>query len=103
MNDNRLDDLTILLPPLLQSVETLGFIARYLDPMAVGQILTACGTPDATLRQERGRLQAWLDSMADVARALADATDETLAGFDALRAAAEGQEGMGEVFRACAI
>ena len=100
MNDNPLEDLAILLPPLLQSVETLGFIARYLDPMAVGQILAACGSPDAALRLEVGRLQAWPDSMADVAQALAGATEETLAGFDALRAAAEGQEGMGEVFRA---
>ena len=100
MNDDPLEDLAILLPPLLQSVETLGFVARYLDPMDVGQILAACGSPDAALRLEVGRLQAWPDSMADVAQALAGATEETLAGFDALRAAAEGQEGIGEVFRA---
>ncbi len=100
MNDPQLQDLRILLPPLLQSMETLGFIARYLNPMAVGDILAACGSPDAALRLESGRLQAWPDHLADVAGALAAAADETLAGFDGLRAAAELQDGMGEVFRA---
>ena len=39
MEDGVLDDLTQLLPPLLRSLEALGFVARNLDPTRYGAVM----------------------------------------------------------------
>ena len=39
--------LAALLPPLLRSLETLGFIARHFHPPDFGAVMDAAGTPVA--------------------------------------------------------
>lgn len=97
MEDRELDDLMALLPPLLQTLEALGFIGRYLHPPAFAELMAAVGEPEAALRAARPRLDAWPDDLAHVAGPLAAASDEALAAFEGLR---EPVEGMGSLFRA---
>jgi phospholipase/carboxylesterase len=92
----EVDDLTAILPPLLQSLETLGFVARHLHPPQFDQVMQAVGRPDDDLRRELPRLEAWPDRLADVREALQTAGDEILAAFDELRAA----QGQGDDMRA---
>jgi phospholipase/carboxylesterase len=98
--DQALDDLTVLLPPLLQSLETLGFIARHLDPPRFMELMEAIGTPDADLRTARPRLDAWPDEMAGLRGILGGAIDATLTAYDELRVAPEQSDGLGAVFKA---
>ena len=44
------DDIVAVLPPLLQSLEALGFIARHLNPPDFGRVMEAAGTPDQALQ-----------------------------------------------------
>jgi phospholipase/carboxylesterase len=99
MEGDGLDDLMALLPPLLGSLEALGFIARYLNPPDFGQVMAAAGTPDAALREARPRLDSWPDKLAGVRDRLASASDSVLAAFEALRSVDDG-DGMGGVYRA---
>jgi len=100
MEDAALDDISALLPPLLQALEALGFIARHLNPPDLGEVLAAVGAPDAELRAARGRLGDWGEPLAGV-RARLDAAGETaLKAFEALRAAPDQDEPLRAVFRA---
>jgi phospholipase/carboxylesterase len=96
----QLDDLMAFLPPLLRSLEALGFIARHGNPADVAPTLAAVGAPDGVLRTERARIEAWPEALAPVARRLTDAADIVLAGFEALRAAADQPGDLRTVFRA---
>lgn len=83
--DDILDDIVAVLPPLLQGLERLGFVARHFDPPHLRDVLTALGEPDAALAGARARLDAWPDSLSDVRTALTTAIDVTVAAFAALR------------------
>jgi len=96
----ELDDLVAFLPPLLRSLEALGFIARHVNPADVGPVLTAVGAPDAALRAERVRLQAWPDELAPVADRLNAAADIVLGAFESLHEAAERPGDLRDLFRA---
>ena len=85
----ELEDLMALLPALLQSLEALGFLSRYLNPADFGSVMAAAGTPDEALRAARTRLETWPPRLAGVRGVLEAACDETLAGFDELRAATD--------------
>ena len=61
MSEAVVDDIVAVLPPLLQSLEALGFIARHLNPPDFGPVMHAVGTPDQVLRAERPRLAGWPD------------------------------------------
>ena len=50
MSEAVVDDIVAVLPPLLQSLEALGFVARYLNPPDFGSVMEAAGEPDAALR-----------------------------------------------------
>jgi phospholipase/carboxylesterase len=97
--DAILDDLTALVPPLLQALEAGGFVARYLHPPQLGQVLAAIGEADAPLLAERARLDAWPDDMADLRDRLAAAADGVLKAFEGLREAAL-TEDVGTAYRA---
>ena len=56
MSEAVVDDIVAVLPPLLQSLEALGFIARHLNPPDFGRVMHAAGTPDAALQSVRSRL-----------------------------------------------
>lgn len=100
MEDAALDDITALLPPLLQALEALGFIARHLNPPDLAEVLAAVGAPDADLRAARDGLGPWGEALAGVRGRLDTAGDAALAAFDALRAAPDQDEPLRAVFRA---
>ena len=53
MSEAVVDDIVAVLPPLLQSLEALGFIARHLNPPDFGKVMQAAGTPDHALQSVR--------------------------------------------------
>jgi phospholipase/carboxylesterase len=46
MSEAVVDDIVAVLPPLLQALEALAFIARHLNPPQFGQVMEAAGGPD---------------------------------------------------------
>jgi phospholipase/carboxylesterase len=100
MTETITDDLATLLPPLLRSLEALGFIARYFNPGDFDAVMEAAATPDDDLRDARPLLDAWPAEFASLRDRLATAADAVIAGFDGLRAASEQEDGTRAVFRA---
>jgi phospholipase/carboxylesterase len=100
MSGTLTEHLAALLPSLLRSLETLGFIARHFHPPDFGAVMDAAGTPDHDLRAARGLLDGWPDDLDDVHGRLQTATDAALAAFDGLRSALDQADGIRAVFRA---
>ncbi len=100
MGEAVVDDIVAVLPPLLQSLEALGFIARHLNPPDFGAVMEAAGTPDQTLKAVRPRLAGWPAEFADVQTSLAAASDAALTAFEGLRAVQHGNGDIVAVFRA---
>ena len=100
MSEAVVDDIVALLPPLLQSLEALAFVARYLNPPDFGQIMDAAGSPERALPAPRARLAAWPPDFTDVRIALEVASDAVTAAFEGLRAAQQGHGDLTTVFRA---
>ena len=100
MSEAVVDDIVAVLPPLLQSLEALGFVARYLNPPDFGRVMEAAGTPDEALRAVRPRLAAWPEGFSDIRRGLETASDAVLAAFEGLRAVQNGNGDLVSVFRA---
>jgi len=100
LEDGVLDDLTMLLPPLLRSLEALGFVARNLNPAQYDLVLETIGSPDAALRRVRPNLEAWPDDLAPMRQRLETARDAVLDAFDGLRAAPDDADGLRAAFRA---
>ncbi|HVX79056.1 MAG TPA: phospholipase [Bradyrhizobium sp.] len=100
MSEAVVDDIVALLPPLLQSLESLAFIARYLNPLEFDRVMEAAGTPDRELRAVLPRLAQWPEGFADVRTALESAGDSVLAAFDGLHAVRQGHGEFIAVLRA---
>jgi phospholipase/carboxylesterase len=100
MSEAVLDDIVAVLPPLLQSLESLGFIARHLNPPYFHQVMEAAGQPDQALKIVRSRLAVWPEQFADIEGRLKSACDAVLAAFDGLRAVQLGNGDLVAVFRA---
>jgi phospholipase/carboxylesterase len=100
MSDVASERLATLLPPLLRSLEMLGFIARHFHPPDFGAVMDAAGTPDQDLRKVRGLLDGWPDELASVRERLEAAVNAVLAAFDGLRGAPDQADGIRAVFRA---
>ena len=100
MSEAVVDDVVAVLPPLLQSLEALGFIARHLNPPDFGRIMEAAGQPDQALKAVRPRLANWPEHFANVQTSLATASDAALAAFEGLRAVQLGNGDLVDVFRA---
>jgi phospholipase/carboxylesterase len=94
------DDIVAVLPPLLQSLEALGFIARHLHPPAFEAVMERIGAPDQDLQAVRSKLAGWPEDFADVREPLEAASDAALAGFAALRAVQNEGGDIRDVFRA---
>jgi phospholipase/carboxylesterase len=97
---DELEDLKAVLPPLLQSLEALGFVARYLNPPDFDTLMEAIGAPDEALRAALPRLEAWAENLTGLRTALEAASAAALAAFEALRAPRDQPEGLMAVFRA---
>lgn len=100
MEDATLEDLVALVPPLLQSLEALRFVARYLNPTEFDALMEAIGEPDAALRAALPRMQTWPDEVAGLRQRLETAGDATIAAFDGLRAARQQAGDVRDVYRA---
>jgi phospholipase/carboxylesterase len=100
MSEAVVDDIVAVLPPLLQSLEALGFIARHLNPPDFGRVMEAAGSPDEALRAARPRLAQWPEEFSDTRTLLESASDAALAAFQGLRAVQNGDGDLVAVFRA---
>ena len=100
MSEAVVDDIVAVLPPLLQSLESLGFVARHLNPPDFGRVMEAAGAPDEALRAVRPRLAQWPEEFAGIGTALASASDAALAAFEGLRAVQNGHGDLVSVFKA---
>jgi phospholipase/carboxylesterase len=100
MSEAVVDDVVAVLPPLLQSLEALGFIARHLNPPDFDSVMEAAGTPDQTLRAVRPRLAGWPEDFAHLRGPLETASDAVIAAFEGLRAVQQGHGDLIAVFRA---
>jgi len=88
------------LPLLLQSLETLGFIARHFHPPSFDRVMEAAGQPDEDLSAVRPRLANWPAEFSDLQGSLVTASDAALAAFSGLRAVQAGQGDITLAFRA---
>jgi phospholipase/carboxylesterase len=100
MSEAVVDDIVAVLPPLLQSLEALGFIARQLNPPDFEGVMVAAGAPDQALQAERPRLAGWPDQFEHLRAPLVAASDAALAAFAGLRAVQQGEGDLIAVFRA---
>src|SRR3954451_7901723 len=100
MSEAVVDDSVAVLPPLLQSLEALGFVARHLNPPDFGRVMEAAGTPDEALRAVRPRLTKWPAEFDQLKTSLEAACDAALAAFDGLREVQNGNGDLISVFKA---
>ena len=100
MSEAVVDDIVAVLPPLLQSLEALAFVARHLNPPDFDRVMDAVGAPDDSLRTVCARLGEWPEQYADVRAALVAASDAALAAFAGLRTVQHGHGDLVAVFRA---
>jgi phospholipase/carboxylesterase len=100
MSEAVVDDIVAVLPPLLQSLEALGFIARHLNPPDFDRAMEAAGAPEQALQAERPRLAGWPEQFSDLRAPLVTASDAALAAFAGLRAVQHDDGDLVAVFRA---
>jgi phospholipase/carboxylesterase len=100
MSEAVIDDVVAVLPPLMQSLEALGFIARHFHPPSFDRVMEAAGEPDRELSAARPRLSNWPAGFADVQHALETASDAAISAFSALRAVQAGGGDITLAFRA---
>src|SRR3954451_20486303 len=98
MSEAVVDDIVAVLPPLLQSLEAVGFIARHLNPPDFGRVMEAAGLPDEALRAVRPRLAQWPEEFSGVRTSLEAASDAALAAFAGLREVENGNGDLVSVF-----
>ena len=90
MSEAVVDDIVAVLPPLLQSLEALAYVARHLHPPVFGRVMHEIGTPEAALQAARTQLGEWPENFAEVRRSLDAASDATLNAFAGLRDVEQG-------------
>jgi phospholipase/carboxylesterase len=100
MSEAVVDDIVAVLPPLLRSLEALGFIARYLNPPDFAEVMDAAGSPDRALQSVRPRLANWPAEFSSMQASLNAASEAVLAAFAGLRAVQDGNGDLVTVFRA---
>ena len=100
MSEAVVDDIVAVLPPLLQSLESLSFIARHLNPPDFGRVMEAAGAPDEALQAALPRLAHWPEEFSETRTSLESAGSAALAAFAGLRAVQNGNGDLIAVFRA---
>lgn len=100
MSEAVIDDVVAVMPPLLQSLEALGFIARHFHPPSFDRVMDAAGEPDAELSAVRAKLSAWPAEFTDIRTAIDTASDAALSAFSGLRAVQTGGGDITLAFRA---
>jgi len=100
MSEAVVDDIVAVLPPLLESLDALAYVARRLHPPVFGRVMEAIGTPDEALQAVRPRLDGWSPQFEPLGAALQGAIDATLTAFAGLRKVERGDGDLVAVFRA---
>ena len=100
MSEAVVDDIVAVLPPLLQSLEALAFVARHLHPPDFDRVMEAVGAPDERLRTAHAQLSGWPDEFAEVRTSIKTASNAALAAFAGLREVQHGNGDLVAVFRA---
>jgi phospholipase/carboxylesterase len=100
MSEAVIDDVVAVLPPLLQAIETLGFVARNFHPPSFDRVMETAGQPDEDLSAVRPRLANWPAEFTELQNSLETASDAALAAFAGLRAVRAGQGDITTAFRA---
>jgi phospholipase/carboxylesterase len=100
MDESVVDDIVAVLPPLLQTLEALAYIARHLNPPEFDRVMDAVGTPDQMLQAARAHLTEWPETFAEIRVTLDKASEAALAGFAGLRAVWHGEGDLIAAFRA---
>src|ERR1700729_4105545 len=100
MSEAVIDDVVAVLPPLLQSLEALGFVARHFHPPSFDRVMEAAGRPDEDLSAVRPRLANWPAEFSDLKSSLEIASDAALAAFRGLGGGQASQTDIPLAFRA---
>jgi phospholipase/carboxylesterase len=100
MSEAVVDDIVAVLPPLLQSLEALTFVARHLNPPDFGRVMQAVGSPEEALETARASLTDWPENFAAVRASLDTASDAALSAFAGLREVQHGRGDLVAAFRA---
>jgi phospholipase/carboxylesterase len=100
MSEAVVDDIVAVLPPLLQSIEALSYVARHLNPPEFDRVMEVVGVPDQALQARRAHLTTWPEPFADIRGALDTASEAALKAFAGLRAVEHGQGDLLAAFRA---
>lgn len=100
MTEAVVDDIVAVLPPLLQSLEALFYVARYLNPPDFDGVMADVGAPDQALQEARAQLTAWPAEFSDARAAVDGASEAALAAFAGLRTVQHGEGDLVDVFRA---
>jgi phospholipase/carboxylesterase len=100
MSEAVVDDIVAVLPPLLESLEALAFIARHLNPPDFDKVMEAAGQPDQALQAVRARLSDWPEQFTHLRVPLQTASDAALKAFEGLHAVQLGNGDLVAVFRA---
>jgi len=100
MSEAVVDDIVAVLPPLLQSLEALSFVARHLNPPDFDRVMRAAGVPDQALQSVRERITGWPEEFSGIRIPLETASDAALAAFGGLRMVHSGHGDISAVFKA---
>jgi phospholipase/carboxylesterase len=100
MSESVVDDIVGVLPPLLDSLQALLFVARHMHPPDFDRVMETIGAPEDALSAARSRLTEWPPQFSDVRTALDAASDAALSAFAGLRAVQREGGDIGSVFRA---
>ena len=100
MSEAVVDDIVAVLPPLLDSLQALIFVARHLHPPDFDRVMEAIGSPEDALQAARSRWTEWPPQFADVRAALESASDAALSAFAGLRTVQRDGGDIASVFRA---
>ena len=100
MSEAVVDNIVAVLPPLLQTLESLSFVARNLNPAEFGNVMQIAGEPDEALLEVKPRLADWPEQFSHIRAPLQAAIDAALAGYAGLRAVMNGEGDLVSVFRA---
>ncbi|VIO68601.1 hypothetical protein CI1B_22240 [Bradyrhizobium ivorense] len=100
MSEAVVDNIVAVLPPLLQTLESLSFVARNLNPAEFGNVMQIAGEPDEALLAVKPRLADWPEQFSHIRAPLQAAIDAALAGYAGLRAVMNGEGDLVSVFRA---
>ena len=101
-SEDLLETISEILPPLLNSLEALGFVARHLHPPQLDQVMANVGDIDADLREKLPNFQSaqWPDGLVPFKDRVAKAAEAACQAFDGLRGAVGDPNGAMAAYRA---